>query len=338
VPPGGTALVTAFTPTRLRQDFTGWVGMKLTVGPADLQVTSLGRWVVSGNSGSHTVKLVDAASGADVPGGATTVATAGAAANGFAYASLLSPVTLRAGAGYHVVDQETAGGDAWYDYDTHLITTAAATDTGVVYAQPASTWVTGGTAGQGWGPLNLLYGGSPPTSTITSVAAGAPSTTTTPTPSVGTAFVTSFTLTRLRQDFSGWVGMKLTVGPTGLQVTSLGRWVVSGNSGSHTVKLVDAATGADVAGGSTVVVTAGAAPSSFAYASLPAPVTLRPNTGYYLVDQETAGGDAWYDYDTNLVTTAAAADTGVVYAQPGSTWVTGGAAGQGWGPVNLLYL
>src|SRR5207237_910839 len=106
----------------------------------------------------------------------------------------------------------------------------------------------------------------------------------------------------------------LKVGSSDLQVSSLGRWVVAGNSVSHTVKLVDAATGADVAGGSVSVTTAGAPAGSFAYVKLPSALTLRANGTYYLVSQETAGGDAWYDWDTRVVTTSAGSDTGTVYS------------------------
>jgi len=133
--------------------------------------------------------------------------------------------------------------------------------------------------------------------------------------------------------------MALRVGASDLRVTALGRWVVSGNRGAHTVKLVDASTGADVPGASTSVVTAGGPSDRFAYANLAAPVTLRVNGSYYLVSQEAAGADSWYDYDTHVVTAAAAADTGVVYAFQGSptTWVPGGSTGMAFGPVSLLY-
>ena len=65
---GITAFVTSFTPSRLRQDFSGWVGMTVRIGPSDVQAPSLGRWVVNGNTGAHRVKLVAASTGVDVPG------------------------------------------------------------------------------------------------------------------------------------------------------------------------------------------------------------------------------------------------------------------------------
>ena len=43
----------------LRNDYFAFVGLKLVVRSIPLVVTELGRWVVSGNIGTHTVKLVD---------------------------------------------------------------------------------------------------------------------------------------------------------------------------------------------------------------------------------------------------------------------------------------
>lgn len=74
----------------------------------------------------------------------------------------------------------------------------------------------------------------------------------------GLGFVTSKTLGTLRNDFSGWVGMEVTVGGSPITVLSLGRIDVSGNTGSHTVKIYDANAQADVSGGSVSVGTSGA--------------------------------------------------------------------------------
>src|SRR5438552_19103935 len=59
-----------------------------------------------------------------------------------------------------------------------------------------------------------------------------------------TPFVTSVTLGKLRNDFNGWVGMEITVGGTPVVVSSLARYIISGNTAVHTVKLVAANTGA----------------------------------------------------------------------------------------------
>ena len=73
--------------------------------------------------------------------------------------------------------------------------------------------------------------------------------------------------------------------------------------------------------------------------ALPGAVTLRANTTYYLASEETAASDAWYDYDTRVVTASVASQRGVVYAFAGSpaNWVAGGGQGMTYGPVSFLY-
>jgi hypothetical protein len=90
--------VTGVTTSTLRNDYSGWVGLRFTVGQYPLRVSELGRWVVSGNSSNHTVKIVTA-NGYDVPGASVTVVTAGAPAGEFKYATLAAPVTLAADTG-----------------------------------------------------------------------------------------------------------------------------------------------------------------------------------------------------------------------------------------------
>jgi hypothetical protein len=44
--------------TLIRHDADIWVGARFSVGPVPLVVTELGRWMLSGNSGAHTICLV----------------------------------------------------------------------------------------------------------------------------------------------------------------------------------------------------------------------------------------------------------------------------------------
>ena len=129
----------------------------------------------------------------------------------------------------------------------------------------------------------------------------------------GTALVTNMTLGTLRNNYSGWVGFALKVGPAPLLVTGLGRIAVAGNTQSHTVKLVDAATGMNVPNGVASVTPWNATPGTMAYAALPATVTLNANQTYYVMSQETFGGDQWYDYNSTVQTAAVATVTSAVY-------------------------
>lgn len=262
----------------LRNNFSGWLGMKITTGSSPVVVRELGRWVLSGNTGTHTVKMVNAATNTDVPGASAVVNTAGASV-GYAYAPLAVPVVLAASTAYYVVSQEVNGGDQWYEGNNTLTyATTVATVNQSVYSSNGTSYTTAYSANNSYIPVGFRYSGE-----------AAP-------------LVTSHSMTTLRNDYTGWLGMEFATGGTALTVSQLGRWVVPGNTGTHMVKLVNAATGADLA--SVSVATAGAPAGQFNYASLPAVVTLMPNTSYYLLSQETAGGDPWFDF--NLPTAGSA--------------------------------
>ena len=78
------------------------------------------------------------------------------------------------------------------------------------------------------------------------------------------------------------------------------------------------------------------APRSRATA-LSSPVTLAGNTVYYLVSQETAGGDTWYDYDSRVTTTAVATVSRAVWSVDGAAWHPSGGAGHGYVPLSFRY-
>src|SRR5262249_48879997 len=146
---------------------------------------------------------------------------------------------------YYLVSQETIGGDRWYDINTAVQTTADGAITQGAYYYGG--WYTMSGLGHTYGPLNFAYvmGGSAPPPP--------PPTGGSPPPSGGTPFVTGQSLGTPRHDFNGWVGMQIRTGSGSLAVTGVGRIVAPGNSGSHAVKIVDAATWSDVPGCSAVV-------------------------------------------------------------------------------------
>ena len=95
-PDPGAPFVTAYNLNSqpVRHDFTGWVGMKLTVGPYPVTVSELGRAFVPGNSGTHTIKFVQASDETDVPGGSASVIMAGGTAGQFSYTALANPIIV----------------------------------------------------------------------------------------------------------------------------------------------------------------------------------------------------------------------------------------------------
>jgi len=149
-----TAFVTGQTLSSLRNNYLGHVGFKFTVGAASITITELARWVVSGNSGTHAVYLLNSA-GSTL--GSVSVATSGEPV-GYKYVALASSVTMAAGAVGFIVSAEANGGDQWYDAPVNVTTTAAATMNGFAFVGfPLGLPSSGGSANQTFGPSNFRY-------------------------------------------------------------------------------------------------------------------------------------------------------------------------------------
>ncbi len=150
------------------------------------------------------------------------------------------------------------------------------------------------------------------------------------------SLLTDAILGPLRNDYSGWVGMRFLVGVNPLQVTALGRIYIDGNTHSHELRLVNAATGAAAA--RVIWMPAGGIHNQMKYSALPAPVVLAANTEYYLVSQETAGADMIYGDSTKLATTAAVGVLASASSDDGSMWWRFGTSGSySYGPLDLKY-
>lgn len=399
-------LVKSAIPGTLRNDFSGFVGMRFQVGPAPLIVTELGRMMTEGNTGTHLLKVVDAATGVDLPGGSVTVSMTGGVPGAFKYASLPSPLTLQSGKTYFLVCREESGNDRWQNIDSTVTTSGAGTVLGGVYNRGTPPWYHYGGAGHSYVPLDFRHANtaiprtleihcSDPASPVNialsptdndglragvtpfsrtydsgwSVAATAPmasgllvfqkwqldgadySSSPVITITISTnhrltavyakvcesPLVESRSLGTLRNDYSGFVGMRIHVGATPMHVTRLGRMMAPGNSGTHFLKLVNAAGGTDVPGSTVPLNMTGGVAGQFKYAVLPQPVTLSPGTTYYIVSSENAGNDQWYNTDSTVRTTEAAVVSGGVYGGGGGAWYGYGASNQCYGPVDLMY-
>lgn len=261
---------TTLSTSALRNNSDTWRGFKFTVGANHLVIREMARWVLSGNTGQHTVRIVDAATSQTVPGASVVIDTA-ASPVGYKYAVLPVPVVLPAGASFYLVSQEFNGGDQWYEGNCTLThNSSVATVDQSVWSNSAGTVFTlNNGAGNTYIPVTFRY-----------------SEDTRP-------FVTGHGMTRLRNDVDGWLGMTFRVGSSPVLVSQLGRWVVAGNTGSHALRLLDAS-GAILA--TATVNTLGAPSGQFVYAALSPCVSLSANATYSVLSQETAGGDQWYDF------------------------------------------
>lgn len=132
-------------------NMTGWFGMAITVGPADVTVHKLGRSFAPGNNDIHSMKIVSAAGGdltPDVP-----VAMAGGTPSNFQYGVLSPAFTLLAGQSYYIVSQEGATGDAFFNKSTVTTTPVAS----VVSSAKGMPFTKDGMAGQSYGPVDFQY-------------------------------------------------------------------------------------------------------------------------------------------------------------------------------------
>jgi len=147
--------VTSFIPGTPVSPGNGWNGMAIRVGSFPITVQKLGRAFDLGMNNNHQMRLVDAATNADI---STTVVTPGSEAVGqFKYGSLSSGVTLNAGGLYYVLSQEASGGDQIYDQDTTVTTRVEATVPNAVYSTAPGLFVPVGASGHAYGPVNIQY-------------------------------------------------------------------------------------------------------------------------------------------------------------------------------------
>jgi hypothetical protein len=150
-----TALITTSPVTASpRSDVTGCVGFKFTANSA-ITVQQLGRWVISGNSGTHVVHLFDTVTSSDVA--TATVDTSGGPAGAYKYATVSSPPTLVSGRSYVVASAETNGGDQWYNQESYTLTSAGTLGKAVFSTDGSCTAYSDGADGQSYVPPNLKY-------------------------------------------------------------------------------------------------------------------------------------------------------------------------------------
>jgi hypothetical protein len=142
----------------VRDDFDGWLGLKFTVGPNPITVTALGRFSLSGNAGTHTVKLVDAAGGASVPNGSVSISLAGTIVGQFQYGNLAAPIILSARTSYFLnLAANHRKGDDWAVETTAVTTTDAASCDGAILNNSAGFQSLRPPSGTTFVPVDFKY-------------------------------------------------------------------------------------------------------------------------------------------------------------------------------------
>jgi hypothetical protein len=143
------AFMGAGTTTMLRNNFTGRVGLKITP-PSNQTITHLGRFkVLPADAGSHTIYLTT--TGGTVLG-SCSVNNSGQP-TGMIYAALSSSVALTGGTSYYVLEDETSGGDTFFDGTTPTLSSDFTLSAGVyydgTYHEDATKWPVGFKYGAG---------------------------------------------------------------------------------------------------------------------------------------------------------------------------------------------
>lgn len=130
------------------------LGMSITIAGSNITVTHLGRWVIGGNSQSHTLKIWGDIFGTPTVLGSVVVNCSGATSGQILYGALGTPITLTAGTTYAITSAEVTGQDSFSDEST-VFHTSVATVNGLAYYAGSGIF---GTAGSGcFGPLSFKY-------------------------------------------------------------------------------------------------------------------------------------------------------------------------------------
>ena len=137
------------------RNFTAIMGMGIVIGGKRIQATRVGRAVVAGNNGTHKVRIIEKASNSEL--GSADVVTTGTAAGSFAYADLNPAVVLQPNLTYYVLSDENMAGDQFFDADTTVMTSAAASRVFAAYGSLGGPYMESPTNGIAYGPVDVVY-------------------------------------------------------------------------------------------------------------------------------------------------------------------------------------
>ncbi len=137
--------------------------------------------------------------------------------------------------------------------------------------------------------------------------------------------------------FDGQMGIGIVIGAKRIQAIGVRRAVVAGNSQVHRVRIIDKASGMEVAGGD--VPTAGVGAGAFAQADVTPGRILDANTTYYILSDESGTGDEFFDASNSLIsTTMAVSRQFAAYGDFAGTYVESPVNKQAYGPVDIIYV
>lgn len=312
----------------MRNDCGFRLGITFSTASQPLVINKLGRWCWEGNSGTHTVSVLDSADLSVVC--SADVDLSGAQAGSFVYADLAQPVILRAEYTYYLVSMEEYNGDSWIDGFAYFQSEHMADFTFMhqIYILPDGTCAVND-VGLGRGFIGLSFGYTDPEGK---------------TPTANTPAFSGVTLSTanypngLRNDVGFFIGSIITVGDEDITVTDLGRMCWEGNSQIHTLYIAKYSTNRIIAAAKLDM--NGKPNGEYAYSALEKSVTLKAGKSYYLMSGEHYNGDVFPDACSVTPATDRLAVTGWAFILPDSATYTGDNCGVnvGFAGLNLKFV
>ena len=292
----------------LRQDCTFYLGVTFRTGATPIKVTQLGRFKISGNTGTHTVAIFDLTD-MSAPLCTASVDVSSATDNSFAYGTVDRQVVLSPNTKYAIYSLEETNGDLWYNsfrnvserpFDINFINWTYYFNDGNA---PTMGDESVDTSGCGFVGLDIMY-----TYPSNENATSNPELYAVKQPSNG-----------LRNDCSFYLGGMITVGEQDVTVTDIGRMCWEGNRLPHNLYIADAATGKVIA--STVVDMNGKTAGAYVYSKLDKAVTLEAGKSYYLMSYEHYDGDKFAEvsFDSKAEGNTYISFTNRAFLLPGET-------------------
>lgn len=133
-----------------RNNYDGFVGCRFTTN-SNIKVSQIGRWVITGNTGIHNVKIRTLA-GSIL---ANTQINSSGLSSGFCYGN--TDVQLPSGQSYYLYSNENNNADFWYDQFTFGVISGAASCDFPAFSSDESVWNLGTNTGMGYVPVNFIY-------------------------------------------------------------------------------------------------------------------------------------------------------------------------------------
>lgn len=163
-------LISDGTPQANRNDFTGTVGTRFTVGASAITINALGfeDAGLDGLAATHSVGIWRVSNGSLLGSVTVGAGTSGALIDVWRYAFLSSSITLASGESYAIGASVTSGGDGWSDSHDSIGngTPDFSLGTGIVDVNPTNSYssltfafpsINGGGTDLRWAPANGTF-------------------------------------------------------------------------------------------------------------------------------------------------------------------------------------